>query len=224
MKTFTITFTSNPESGIYSANLVNAESAEQASAYFQTLGNYKVVGCTETQSEPKPGQPIHTVPEGWEAPEEEEEEPKRTTEEVTADIIEYFKNNEDVFNDCMEELDSYNGYLGDDRYYSMDELDELHNGIDPSELLRRAFYGYDEETYTTDSDGNKTYGAFNPNRDYFRYNGYGNLVSADYKDYTGMLDKYAVESMSENRRYIDSIDDNEELTALFDELEAAAEE
>lgn len=224
MKTFRITFTSNPESGIYSANLVNAESAEQASAYFQTLGNYKVVGCTETQSEPKPGQPVHTVPEGWEAPEEEEEEPKRTTEEVTADIIEYFENNEDLFNDCLEELDSYNGYLGDDRYFSMDELDELCNGTEPSELLRRAFYGYDEQTYTTDRDGDKTYGAFNPNREYFRYNGYGNLVSADYKDYTGQLDKYAVESMSENRSYIDSIDNDEELTALFDELEAATEE
>lgn len=224
MKTFRITFTSNPESGIYSANLVNAESAEQASAYFQTLGNYKVVGCTETQSEPKPGQPVHTVPEGWEAPEEEEEEPKRTTEEVTADIIEYFENNEDLFNDCLEELDSYNGYLGDDRYFSMDELDELCNGTEPNELLRRAFYGYDEQTYTTDRDGNKTYGAFNPNREYFRYNGYGNLVSADYKDYTGQLDKYAVESMSENRSYIDSIDNDEELTALFDELEAATEE
>lgn len=147
----------------------------------------------------------------------------RTLEEITADIIEYFKNNEDIFNDCMEELDSYNGYLSDDRYYSMDELDELHNGIEPSELLRRAFFGYDEETYTTDRDGNKIYGAFNPNRDYFRYNGYGNLVSADYKDYTGMLDKYAVESMSENRLYVDSIEQSDELAALFDELEATAE-
>ena len=147
----------------------------------------------------------------------------RTTEEITADIIEYFENNEDIFNDCMEELDSYNGYLSDDRYYSMDELDELHNGIEPSELLRRAFFGYDEETYTTDRDGNKTYGAFNPNRDYFRYNGYGNLVSADYKDYTGMLDKYAVESMSENRLYVDSIEQSDELATLFDELEATAE-
>ena len=148
----------------------------------------------------------------------------RTPEEITADIIEYFENNEDVFNDCMEELDSYNGYLGDDRYFSMDELDELYNGTEPSELLRRAFFGYDEETYTTDRDGNKTYGAFNPNRDYFRYNGYGNLVSADYKDYSGMLEPFAIEVMRENRDYIDSIDDNEELSVLFDELEAAAEE
>ena len=148
----------------------------------------------------------------------------RTPEEITADIIEYFENNEDIFNDCLEELDSYNGYLGDDRYYLMDELDELYNGIEPSEILSRAFFGYDEETYTTDRDGNKTYGAFNPNREYFRYNGYGNLVSADYKDYSGMLEPFAIEVMRENRDYIDSIDNDEELTALFDELEAATEE
>ena len=148
----------------------------------------------------------------------------RTKEAIINDIIKLFAESEELFNDCIEELDGYNGYLGDDRYYSMDELDELHNGTEPSELLRRAFYGYDEETYITDRDGNKTYGAFNPNRDYFRYNGYGNLVSADYKDYTGMLEPFAIEVMRENRDYIDSIDDNEELTALFDELEAAAEE
>ena len=143
----------------------------------------------------------------------------RTPEEITADIIAYFENNEDVFNDCMEELDGYNGYLGDDRYYSMDELDEFYNGVEPSEILRRAFYGYDSETYTTDGSGNREYGAFNPNRDYFTYNGYGNLVSADYKDYSAYLDHYAVEAMSENRSYIDTIADTDELNALFDELE-----
>ena len=145
--------------------------------------------------------------------------PARTAEEITADIIDFFKANEDIFTDAIEELDSYNGYLGDDRYYAMDELDELYSSTEPSELLRRAYYGYDEETYTTDSSGNKTYGEFNPNREYFRYNGYGNLVSADYKDYSGQLDNYAVESMSENRSYIDSIEHSDELAALFDELE-----
>lgn len=154
---------------------------------------------------------------------EEEKAPNRTAEEITADIIDFFNANEDIFTDAIEELDSYNGYLGDDRYYSMDELDEFYTGTAPSELLFRAYYGYDEETYTTDSSGNKTYGEFNPNRYYFRYNGYGNLVSADYKDYSGQLDRYAVESMSENRRYIDSIDDSDELAALFDELEEVEE-
>lgn len=143
----------------------------------------------------------------------------RTAEEITADIITYFENNEDIFNNCMDELDGYNGYLGDYRYYSMDELDEFYRDSDPLEILRRAYYGRDDDTWTTDSNGNKTYGEFNPNRDYFYYNGYGNLVSSDYKDYSHLLDNYAIEAMSENRFYIDSIDNDEELTALFDELE-----
>lgn len=146
----------------------------------------------------------------------------RTSEEVTADIIAFFKDNEDIFNEAIEELDTYNGYLGDDRYYAMDELDDLYSRTEPSEILRRAFYGYDEEIYITDESGNREYEQFNPNRDYFRYNDYGNLVSADYKDYAGYLgylDKYAIKAMSENRRYINSIEQSDELAALFDELE-----
>lgn len=148
----------------------------------------------------------------------------RTKKAIIADIIQYFKENEDVFNDCIEELDSYNSYLGDDRYYSMDELNDLYSGTEPQEILFRAFYGYDEDTYTTDGSGNKTYGAFNPNREYFRYNGYGNLVSADYKDYSDKLDGYAIEAMSEDRNYIDSIENDDILSGLFDELEEAEEE
>lgn len=138
---------------------------------------------------------------------------------TTEKIIKYFEENEELFNRCMEELDSYNGYLGDSRYYEMEYLNEFYSNTEPIELLQRAYYGRDDDTYTTDSSGNKTYGEFNPNRDYFYYNGYGNLVSSDYKDYTGYLDSYAIEAMSENRYYIDSIEDDDELAALFDELE-----
>jgi len=140
-------------------------------------------------------------------------------ETIINKIIEFFENNEDIFNECMEELDGYNGYLGDDRYYNMDELNEYYNSVEPLELLRRAYFGRDDDTWTTDASGNKTYGEFDPNRTYFYYNGYGNLVSSDYKDYTAKLDHYAIESMSENRRYIDSIEDDDTLAALFDELE-----
>ena len=147
----------------------------------------------------------------------------RTKEIVIADIIQYFKENEDIFNDCMEELDGYDGYLGDDRYYYMEDMSEFYRGQDPIEILTRAFYGHDDDTWETDRNGNKVYGAFNPNRDYFYYNGYGNLVSSDYKDYSDKLDHWAIEEMSNNRRYIYSIDDNEELAALFDELEEGLE-
>lgn len=181
-------------------------------------------GCkTVSNSEVKPGDKVvynNRFALVIDEPETEKEETtKRTAEEVTADIIAFFKGNEDIFNEAIEELDAYNGYLGDDRYFTMDELNEHYIGIEPSEILRRAYYGYDAETYTTDGSGNREYGQFNPNRDYFTYNGYGNLVSADYKDYTGYLDKYAIEAIRENRRYIDSIEQSDELTALFDELE-----
>ena len=146
---------------------------------------------------------------------------KRTKEAIITDIIQYFKENEDIFNDCMEELDSYNGYLGDNRYYSMDELNEFYRDTEPLEILYRAYYGRDDDTWTTDSNGNKIYGEFNPNREYFYYNGYGNLVSSDYKDYSFLLDIYAIKAMSENRNYIDSIETDETLQKLFDELEEA---
>jgi hypothetical protein len=147
----------------------------------------------------------------------------RTKEEITNAIITYFENNEDIFNDCIEELDIYNGYLNDDRYYEMEYLNEFYNSTEPLELLYRTFYGYDENNYTTDSSGNKQHSEFNPNREYFRYNGYGNLVSANYKDYSAHLDGYAIKAMSENRQYIDSIENDDELAALFDELEAGDE-
>lgn len=135
------------------------------------------------------------------------------------DIINYFKENEDLFNECIEELDSYNGYLGDGRYYYMEDLSEYYNGVDPIELLNRAYFGYDAESWYTDSHGQKIYGSFNPNRNYFTYNGYGNLVSADYKDYTAYLDKYFVEALEANRSNLYCIDDNSDLTELFDDLE-----
>lgn len=133
-------------------------------------------------------------------------------------IIEYFNANEDIFVECAEELDSYNGYLGDDRYYEMELLNEFYQGTEPLEFLNRVYYGRDNDTWTTDSHGEKTYGEFNPNREYFYYNGYGNLVSSDYKDYSAHLDRYIIEAMGYNRRYIDTIESDNELASLFDEL------
>lgn len=101
----------------------------------------------------------------------------------------------------------------------MDELNEFYSNSEPLEILRRAYYGHDQDTYHTDSHGNREYGEFNPNREYFTFNGYGNLVSTDYKDYSDHIDQYAVEEMAENRRYIGTIERDEELNKLFDELE-----
>lgn len=140
-------------------------------------------------------------------------------EQTIKKILEYFESNEEIFNQCIEELDSDNGFLGDDRYYEMEMLKDFYHGIDPIELLQRAYFGRDDDNWHTDSRGEKVYGAFNPNRDYFYHNGYGNLVSSDYKDYSAHLDEWTIDDMLENRQHIDSIDNNTELSALFDELE-----
>lgn len=142
-------------------------------------------------------------------------------EELIEKVIEWFKDNEEAFNDCIEELDSWNGYLGDDRYESMDMLNEFYSGVDPIDILYRAFYGHDEDNYTTDSRGEKHYGEFNPNREFFRYNGYGNLVSTDYKDYSDHLDSYFVEELVKNRNEVSwAINQHDELVELLDQIEA----
>lgn len=139
-------------------------------------------------------------------------------DEAVEALMEYFTENEEDFNEAIEALDSWNGYLGDDRYYSMDELDEIYSGTEPTEILYRAFYGHDEDSYTTDSRGNKEYGQFNPNRNYFYFNGYGNLVSADYKDYSDKLDDYAIREMIDNRDEIDLASISGELEEICDAI------
>ena len=138
-------------------------------------------------------------------------------------ILEYFRENEDVFNRCMEDLDGWNGYLGDDRYYPMEELSELYHDADPIDLLNRAFFGYDADNWTTTAQGEKEYGPFNPNRDYFTFNGYGNFVSSDWIDYTAHLDRWTVEALHDNRAHVDAIDDDADLAALFDALDEEEE-
>lgn len=50
----------------------------------------------------------------------------------------------------------------DDLIYDMEEFDEIFQNDEPSYIANRIFYG-----------------DFNPNDEYFTFNGYGNLVSFD---------------------------------------------
>lgn len=55
----------------------------------------------------------------------------------------------------------YNNNNYDDEIIEMERFDEVMDGSEPSEIARSIFYG----------------GGFNPNDDYFHFNGYGNLES-----------------------------------------------
>lgn len=142
-------------------------------------------------------------------------------DEMIKKTVEYLNENGEETNRIIEELDCWNGYLGDDRIFEMDEIDELYAGVAPSEVLARAFFGYDADTYHTDSYGRTEHGAFNPNRSYFYYNGYGNLISTDYKDYSDKIDDYLAGEIYENIIHLDIPD---ELQEIFDEYDRSREE
>ena len=92
----------------------------------------------------------------------------------------------------------------DDRIYSMGEFDELYcmDGKSPLDVIRDAFNG-----------------SFNPNDDWFRWNGYGNLESTDRPEDWMDLDDIA-DYIVEN----DEDFDNDDLRDLMDEIEEENEE
>lgn len=143
---------------------------------------------------------------------------------IIEEIIDYFNENEEVFNEAIEELNSYNGCLGYERWMTIDELNDALMDIEPSSILFKAFFGYDAESWSLDSSGNKIYRQFNPNRDFFRFNAYDNLVSCDYKDYSSFNGSDTIESMLEHYyNGISAIRNNIELWELFDKLDECEE-
>lgn len=75
----------------------------------------------------------------------------------------------------------------DDCLYAMDEMDELFNES-AYNAIQRAFYGYDYNPRREDDGGERE--SFNPNRDWFGFNAYANLVSVDDFDYVAWMDSH----------------------------------
>lgn len=114
--------------------------------------------------------------------------------ELVEKLLAYYRENVEDFNNDIEELNNWNGCLYDDQIYPMEQLNELFQGTEPEEILKRAFYGYDEPYKYGDPSR-----PFNPNRDYFYFNGYGNLVSISQRDYTDYLDNDFIQEIIDNR-------------------------
>lgn len=110
------------------------------------------------------------------------------------ELMNYYRENMEDFANDIEELDDWTGCLYDEQIYPMDELNELFHGTEPDEILRRAFYGYDEPV-----NKHEERLPFNPNRNYFYFNGYGNLVSIDEKDYSAYLEESFIQEIIDNR-------------------------
>ena len=80
--------------------------------------------------------------------------------EVIKNIIEDMDESDAValHNEYCYETNNY-----DDEIIEMERFDEICEGMTPSDIANHIFYG-----------------DFNPNHDYFHYNGYGNFESTDY--------------------------------------------
>ena len=106
-------------------------------------------------------------------------------------IKEYLLNNMEVTKEVVHYLNSWNSCLDYLEVCNMEDLDECLEGYEPSEIINMIFYGD---------------GTFSPNCDYFRFNAYGNLESAnewdieeEYRDNISEIASYIVE-------YKDNID------------------
>lgn len=125
-------------------------------------------------------------------------------------IIEYFKDNVDIFNRCIEQLDDSICYLGDERYYSMDDFDVVCYGMTAPEIAHRIYDGYDEDSVA----------VFNPNRKYCRLSANGFFISSDEKNYTTYINESTVIKMCQYRTDIPEIYEHDDLLELFNELDS----
>ena len=65
----------------------------------------------------------------------------------------------------LQHMNGYDGCFEESTCYDMDEFDEFLSNCTPSEIARMIFFG-----------------DFNPHDEYFRFNAYGNLESANWGD------------------------------------------
>ena len=121
------------------------------------------------------------------------------------DELESFVNgDEDTVADVCEQIDSYNGFLGDDRYYPMDEIDELIS-IEGKSVLE-VF-----DMFASD---------FDLNDDYFQFGIYG-ISSTDSRDYVSLLGASEItEQIKDNINQVD----NDDLEVIFDNEDCASTE
>lgn len=112
---------------------------------------------------------------------------------------ELLESDTDAFVDACEELDNWNGFLGDTRCYELDMIDEFFSR--PSELLDKM-------------------DDFNSNDSYFYYTGYGYVCTTDDK-YDHYSDDFSVDdvldALIENYSHID-IYNNDTLDNLLEVL------
>lgn len=108
-------------------------------------------------------------------------------------LMKYYEDHPQDFAHDLEELDDWNGRLGDDRLIPMNQLEYYLAGKSPLEIFQTALRGENEE----DSR------PFNMDDDYFYLDGYGNYISTNCRDYNETyLDESTVREILDNVNHL----------------------
>lgn len=111
--------------------------------------------------------------------------------------------NKEEIKEILENLDDcellriWNEFDQYSTIYTSDEFDEICNNMTPTEVAMKAFYG-----------------DFNPNHNFWTFNGYENFKSSDYLDELISINDLADYIYSNEDTF-----DNDDLQEYFDELE-----
>lgn len=101
-------------------------------------------------------------------------------------VIKYLNEHNELFCNLIEQLDSWNGYLGDDRWISMYDLNETLSSYSADDIIRMAQNS-----------------SFDLGDDYFRFDGYGSIESTyGDPDYSEYLDENFVKELVNNINHI----------------------
>lgn len=105
--------------------------------------------------------------------------------------------------------------MPDDEVFTMEQFDEIYASYSPIEIATRCFYGHDEWGESS---------SFNPNRDFFYLNGYGNPVSLSYIGWNEYTEEFMFPSINFGyERMIEDIlngdyeTDNDEINEILEQ-------
>lgn len=99
--------------------------------------------------------------------------------EIYEEILDFMNSDIMEGNAIVEELDSWNGYLGEDKVYDIDMIDDILCGRKPSEILNMI-------------------GSWDSSDRYFYFDCLGNLYSTYYCDYSDYFDDYLIGAVVDN--------------------------
>lgn len=181
---------------IYCTNIAHAESVADVEAEYRKYNWVKVreSAAYEVEEARRRGMPIIEVEPQQDTP--AEVEPLSRYERIRAYL--------DSLNDVIL-VQIHNAYCdatnnSDNCIYPMDDFDEIIGDVKPWEVAKMCFYGHE----------------FNPNHEWFYFNGDGNLESLDYINDSSPI---YTEDIAD---YIDRDDnplDDDEIAAILEEVE-----